>query len=297
MVDRSGSATRAILLSLLALTLFDFMGLIIKHLSPYYSAAELSAYRNIFGLVPSILVLWWSRDWHSRGRPLAMRQWKLGLFRGVVVATAQLLFYFSLSQMAFATASTLSYSNAIFMTALAVPLLGERVGWVRWSAVLVGFCGVIWIMRPGSEVFSLAALAPVGAGFCYALSGVLSRLVDDDVPTPLINLYSAVCAVFAALALALALGGFSPLAKATDMLWIVAMGGFGGFAVLALIVSYRMTEQSNLAPFSYFGIPIAFFLGWVFFDEAPWADLFPGAILIIIGGLMVIWRERRRKRA
>ena len=67
----------------------------------------------------------------------------------------------------------------------------------------------------------------------------------------------------------------------------------GGCAVLLLITSFRMTEQSNLAPFSYFGIPIAFVLGWVFFDEAPWSDLFPGALLIVAGGLMIIWRERQ----
>jgi drug/metabolite transporter (DMT)-like permease len=70
------------------------------------------------------------------------------------------------------------------------------------------------------------------------------------------------------------------------------MGGFGGTAVLFLVVSYRMTEQSNLAPFSYFGIPLAFVLGWLFFDEAPWATLFPGAILIAAGGLLIVWRER-----
>ncbi len=296
MDDKGDQVLVAILLSLLALTLFDFMGLIIKHLSPHYGAAELSAYRNIFGLIPSLIALWWSRDWHARGRPMRVRQWRLALFRGLVVTVAQFLFYYSLGRLAFATASTLSYSNALFLTALAVPLLGERVGWVRWSAVLVGFAGVVWIMRPGSDVFSLAALAPVGACKLIALTGVTARMVDPEVPTPLLNLYSSSCAVAGAVGLALALGGFSPLHSGTDMLWIFAMGGFGGSAVLALIVSYRMTEQSNLAPFSYFGIPIAFVLGWLFFDEAPWADLFPGAILIAVGGLVVIWRERRKKR-
>ena len=71
------------------------------------------------------------------------------------------------------------------------------------------------------------------------------------------------------------------------------MGGFGGCAVLLLITAVRMTEQSNLAPFSYFGIPVAFVMGWVFFDEAPWRDLFPGALLIVAGGMVIIWRERR----
>ena len=75
------------------------------------------------------------------------------------------------------------------------------------------------------------------------------------------------------------------------------MGGFGGVAVLCLVVAFRMTEQSNLAPFSYFGIPIAFVLGWIFFDEAPWSDLFPGALLIIVGGLLIVWRERGKSRS
>ena len=74
------------------------------------------------------------------------------------------------------------------------------------------------------------------------------------------------------------------------------MGVFGGIAVLFMVVSYRMTEQSNLAPFSYFGIPLAFALGWLFFDEAPWSTLFPGALLIATGGLLIVWRERLRSK-
>jgi drug/metabolite transporter (DMT)-like permease len=68
--------------------------------------------------------------------------------------------------------------------------------------------------------------------------------------------------------------------------------------VLCLVVSFRMTEPSNLAPFNYFGILFAFALGWIFFGEAPVERLFPGALLIVTGGLLVVWRERRvRKRA
>ncbi|MGB7242692.1 MAG: EamA/RhaT family transporter, partial [Sulfitobacter sp.] len=99
-------------------------------------------------------------------------------------------------------------------------------------------------------------------------------------------------AVIGSIGLALWWGGFTPVTGAQDLMWIAAMGGFGGTAVLFLVVSYRMAEQSDLAPFSYFGIPLAFVMGWLFFDEAPWADLFPGALLIILGGLLIIWRER-----
>jgi drug/metabolite transporter (DMT)-like permease len=289
--DRTGLA---IVLSLVALTLFDAMGLIIKHLSDGYSAAELSAWRNLFGLVPSVIVLWLSKAWRAGGKRLKIRQWKLAFFRGATVTFAQLSFYMSLGLMAFATASTITYASALFTTALAIPLLGERVGWARWCAVLVGFVGVIMVVQPGGAGFNIYALLPLVAAAFYALVGVTARLFDDDVPSPLVNLYSSVTAAIGAFVIAYFWGGFSPIASATDLGWIMAMGGFGGTAVLFLIVSYRMTEQSNLAPFSYFGIPLAFGMGWLFFDEAPWRTLFPGAILIAAGGLLIVWRERSR---
>ncbi len=285
--------TLAILYSLLAIVLFDAMGLIIKHLSPTYGAAELSAYRNIFGLIPAALVLWGSADWHRKGRIMRIRQWRIALFRGVILTGAQFCFYLSLGILSFATASTITYANALFLVALAVPLLGEQVGALRWIAVLIGFVGVVLVVGPGRDTFSGAALLPLAAALCYALVGVTSRMVDDDVPTALINLYSSGVAAAGSLLLAYFTGGFTPLADNTDLVWIAGMGAFGGTAVLLLITAYRMADQSDLAPFSYFGIPIAFVLGWVFYDEAPWSELFPGALLIIAGGLIIIWRERR----
>ena len=120
-----------------------------------------------------------------------------------------------------------------------------------------------------------------------------ARLIDPDVPTPLFNLHSSAFAAVGSFTLAMAVGGFSPLASLEDLGFIILMGMFGGSAVLCLVVAYRMTEPSNLAPFSYFGIPLAFVLGWLFFDETPWDALFPGAVLIAAGGLLIIWRERR----
>lgn len=289
--DRTGLA---IVLSLVALTLFDSMGLVIKHLSASYSAAELSAWRNLFGIVPTVIALAVSRQWHRAGRRWRVRQWKLALGRGVVVTFAQLFFYMSLGKMEFATASTITYANALFMTALAIPLLGEHVGLVRWSAVLIGFVGVVLVVQPGSDAFTPVALLPLAAAVFYAFVGVSARMVDDEVPSALVNLYSSIASLVGASLITLAFGGFTPIQSSADMGWIIAMGGFGGTAVLFLVISYRMTEQSNLAPFSYFGIPLAFVLGWIFFDETPWSTLFPGAILIAAGGLLIVWRERKR---
>ena len=90
--QRPDKVVTAVLLSLLAIVLFDLMGLIIKHLSDDYGAAELSAYRNLFGLIPSMIALWSSRQWHRKRRTVHMRQWKLACLRGVLVTFAQFLF-------------------------------------------------------------------------------------------------------------------------------------------------------------------------------------------------------------
>ena len=285
--------TLAILLSLFAILLFDAMGLIIKRLSSNYGAAELSAYRNLFGLVPAGIALWWSTDWHTNGRRMKIRQWKLAMLRGFVLTFAQFFYYLSLGILEFATASTITYANALFMVALAVPILGEKVGPARWTAVLIGFAGVILVVGPGRDSFTFAALLPLAAAACYALTGVTARVIDGDVSSALINLYSSSVAAIGALLLATFTTGFSPLSHASNLWWIFGMGFFGGSAVLLMVTAFRMTEQSNLAPFSYFGIPIAFALGWLFYGETPWSDLFPGAILIVAGGLVIIWRERR----
>jgi len=286
----------AILLSLFSIVLFDLMGLIIKYLSNDYSAAELSAYRNFFGLIPSTIALWSSRQWHQKGRIMRVRQWRIACLRGLLVSFAQLLFYLSLGRLAFATATTITYSNALFMTALAVPLLNERVGHTRWFAVGIGFLGVVMIVGPTGESFTLDALLPLGAAFLYALSGVMARMLDEDVPSPLINLYSSAVSFLSAVLITFFAGGFSMLDGPSDLGWIVLMGCFGGSAVLVMIISYRMTEQSNLAPFNYFGILIAFAFGWIFFGESPIDDLFPGALLIILSGLLIVWRERQLRR-
>ena len=290
---RQPSAGLAIGLSLVALFLFSAMGLIIKLLSAGYGAAELSAWRNIFGLVPSIIVLWSSAEWRGKGRQVKMRQWKLACFRGFAVTIAQLMFYESLKLIDFATATTISYASALFVTALAVPLLGDKVGVIRWASVVVGFVGVVLVMNPGSDSFSWSAALPLGAAFLYGLTAVTARMIDDDVPSALLNLYSSGFATLGSILMALALGGFTPIAQVSDFLWIVTMGAFGGSAVLFWVVSYRMTEPSNLAPFNYFGIPMAFVLGWAFFGETPFNELFPGGALIIAGGLMIVWRERQ----
>ncbi|MEM8687521.1 MAG: DMT family transporter [Pseudomonadota bacterium] len=290
--SRYGPFVSGTIVILTAIFLFSVMGAIIKYLGPSYGAQQLSAFRNGFGLIPSCLVLLFSRDWHAAGRPIIIRQWKLGLLRGGFVAVAQVCFYAALVHIEFATASTLAFAGPLFITALSVPVLREHVGGWRWTAVAIGFVGILFIMRPGSEIFTLYAVLPILAAFFYACSSITVRLMDDDVPSATLNIYSTSGALLGALLILFSTSRYTPVASAQDWLWLIALGIVGGCAVLGLIVAYRLTSPSNLAPFEYFGIPFSFVIGWFAFGEAPFERLFPGALLIVAGGLLILWRER-----
>ncbi len=297
MLPVQGPFARAVFFVLLAIFLFDLQGVIIKFLGERYPVQQLASFRNVFGLIPSLLVLLLSREWHSRGRILAIRQWRLGLGRGLYIAAAQFCFYLAITKMELATASTLTFIGPVLITLLSIPILEHRVGGWRWIAVVVGFCGVLLIMAPGTELFTLYSLLPLGAALGYSLSTVCVRLFDDTVPTALINMYASVGALLGALGILFATTGYLGVYSLNDWLLLILMGLVGGFAVLSLITAYRLTQPANLSPFEYFGIPFAFVLGWIFFDEAPFGRLIPGVFLIVAGGLIIAWRERVRRLA
>ncbi len=288
---------RAVLILLFGIMLLDIMGALVKSLLHDYSAQELSAWRNIVGMVPSLIVLGATREVRLSRKALIIRQWPLAMLRGVFVAMAQLAFYVSLSHLEFATVSALTYTMSLFAVALSVPVLKERVGIWRWIAVLSGFGGAMWIVRPGSDAFSVFAIFPLIAAFLYASSSVTVRLIDRDVSNALLYLYSAFAAALGAVLVAVMTTGFSPITSGIDLFKIIAMGTIGGTGVLCLMVAVRLVSPSTLAPFNYFGILSAFSVGYLFFGEAPVDKLFPGVLLIVAGGLLIIWREHGRSMA
>lgn len=292
MTGRAGPVWKAVLISLTGIFFLDIMGLLVKYLVDYYPAQQLATLRNLFAIIPSLVLLCFMADWRWDREHIVIEKWWLGFLRGGFITIAQTCFYVSLGFMAFATASALTFTMSLFTTAISGPLLGHRIGPWRWGAVLIGFCGVMWILRPGSDAFTFAALLPVCAALFYGMTAVTSPLFPAHVPTAVINLYTNISAMTGAAILTLFTTGFVPITSWTDLGLMVAMGLSGGVGVLALIFAYRMTEPSNLSPFDYVGILFAFALGWIFFDEAPVDQLFPGVILIIAGGIMILWRER-----
>ncbi len=289
--------TRAVMVILLAILLFDIQAAIIKFLGGHYSVPQIATFRNIFGLIPAILLVYLTKT-HVRGRSrFVLRQWPLTIVRGASIAGAQFCLYLSLNRMEFATASTLAYAGPLFITALSVPILHHQVGAIRWLAVSIGFMGIVLVMRPQeADLFQWVTLLPICAAFGYALSSVLVRLFDDSSPTSVINLYTTVCALAFTFVLMLATDAYLPIATIEDWIWMLLMGIVGSMAVFFLITAYRLTLPSNLAPFEYFGIPFSFIIGWVFFHEAPFSRLIPGVFFIVGGGLLIFWRERSRLR-
>ena len=286
---------RAILVCLLAYLCFDLMSVHVRILSASYSPQELSVYRNVLGVLPSILLLMYTRELSFDIKDYKIKKWKLAFGRGLLVALAQLLFYTALADLELATVSALGQTNAIFIVLIAVIFYREKVGLWRWSAVIVGFGGAVWIMQPGSNLFTWSAALPIGAAFCYAASMVTLRSFDVSISSAIIYFYSSIAAALGAILLAIGTTDFSPIQSISDALLIFSMSLCGGFGVVFLMYAFRQAPASVLAPFSYFGILTAFGLGWIIFDELPIDKLFPGVILIVLSGLTILWREERNK--
>jgi len=284
---------RAVMFLIVSILFFDAMSIAVRQLLDRFSAQELSAYRNFLGVLPSLVVMVWVGELRLRGTNLRIRQWKLALMRGLIVAAAQLFYYAALGHLEYATVASLGFSGPLFVVAMSVPVLGEKVGLWRWGAVLIGLVGVLLVLRPGSDAFSLAALFPVGAAFCYALSTMTVRKFDTGVSNALIYLYSSLASAAGAALFASVTTEFTPITSWADAGLILFMGLSGGVGVLCLMLGYRLVPPSIVAPFQYFGLISALAVGWFFFNELPVATLFPGVLFIVASGLVILWREGR----
>ena len=286
-------------LLLLGLLLLDFMSVIAKMLRPDFPAALVALSRNIFALIPLIVFFYFENRRWIKLQELHIPQWRLAIARGLMVAFAQLSLYGALGHLELATTITIAFAGPFFITVLSVFILGERVGLWRWIAVMIGFVGVIWVIRPGSDVFSWWAILPVIAAFLYANTLVFARRFEPGTSNAVINLYSIGGAIAASCVLVLvtALSVEAPLIVELTMrhiLLAILMGTVGGTGVYCLTLAFRGGEASLLAPIEYFGIFTSLILGWVFFSEWPVERLFPGVILIVGAGLIIIVRTHRR---
>ena len=288
------SNMKAILTCLLAYFFFDVMSVHVRILSINYSTQELSVYRNVIGVLPAIFYMWYSKELSLKISDYKLDKWKLAISRGLVIAVAQLCLYTAIAKLELATVSALGQVSALFTVLLAIFIYNEQVGFWRWTAVIFGFVGALMIIRPGSDIFSWYSILPICAAFCYASSIITLRSFKSSISSAILFLYSAISAAFGAMVLAFGSISFTPIKSLIDAILIMSMAVCGGFGVVFLMYAFRNAPSALLAPFSYFGILTSFLIGWIVFDEFPVDTLFPGVLLILISGFVIIWRENQK---
>ena len=287
----------AIAVLLFGVFVFDLMSVLVRFLGGNYPIFQVAIFRNFFGIIPPVLLLWHYKQFATLRALNSCRFHSILLIRSVCVVAAQYCFYTALTKIEFATACALGFTGPLFITALSVPLLGHHVGLWRWCAIGIGFIGMLTVMKPFHASFSSYMIYPIIAALGYAISSLLVRLYPEDIPSASIQLTQQISACLLAMICLFVLEVPIPLQSQGDAGLLLLMGIFGGTGVMCLVIAYRMSDPSSLSPFEYFGIPISFTLGWLFFAEAPFDDLFPGIIFIILAGLIIIYRERRTKQA
>ena len=284
---------RAVAIILFGIVAFDMMAVTVRMLGSEYPILQISVLRNIIGIIPALLLLTVGSGLSSLRRILNKRHLKIIMIRSIAVLVAQFSYYTALTKIEFATAATLGFTSPFFVTLLSIPLLGHQIGFVRFAAIIIGFLGVTAIFQPFNDSFTFWMLLPVLAGFGYGLSSVLVRLIPDEVPSAAIQISQQLLTCILGFCFLIGFDEIKPIGSINDLYLFALMGFCGGVGVLCLVISYRLADPSSVSVFEYFGIPVSFILGWFFFTEAPFSTLFPGVLLIIGAGLLIVFRERR----
>ncbi|MBO6636752.1 MAG: DMT family transporter [Roseitalea sp.] len=227
----------------------------------------------------------WTRAYFAR--PIVVRN--AGEVLGVVC------FVTALALMPLSTASAILQAQPLVVTLGAALFLGEKVGWRRWSAVMIGFFGVIIIVRPGMAGFTPAALLAVAAVVGLAMRDLATRRVETGVSTMQLSTLASLVILPPAFIMMIAYGGWSPMST-TTMLYVLGAATAGMMAYYAITLSLRIGELSVIAPFRYSRLLFALILGFVLFDERPDIPMMIGSALIIGTGIYAFYRERVRAR-
>jgi drug/metabolite transporter (DMT)-like permease len=283
------SALRGIAFMVAGGACFAVMDSLVKWVSPRFAISQIIFFRSLFALLPIGVLA--AREGGLR----ALRTARPGgqVLRSLCGLISLCSFVYAFGHMPLADAVGIGFSAPILITALSVPLLGESVGIRRWSAVLVGFVGVIIIVRPGGGVLQATALVAFVGTLFYALAMILIRQLGRSETTIAIAFYySATCIVVAGAAL--------PFQWATpdlaDGLCLLALGIIGGFGQLFVTAAFRSAPVAIVAPFDYVSIIYVSLIGYAVWGDVPDTPLLVGAAILVASGLYILHRETRRGR-
>jgi len=279
----------AIGLVLLSLVTFSGLDAISKVLVVDYSPILITWGRygvNLALLIPFAL--------RVGAHPFATAGIGLQIGRGVAMGGSSVLYIAGLAHMALADATAVAFAAPLIVTALSIPFLGERVGIRRWSAVAVGFIGVLIVVRPGSSAFHPASFFPLGSAACWAMGLVITRRIKTRDATLTTLLYTTLVAFLVTSAFLPWVWQPLPL-HALGL--ILVMGMISTAGQYFLLLGYQRGPASLLAPFSYVQIITSTFWGAVLFNTWPEASTWVGAAIVVASGLYTLHRQRVRSGA
>jgi drug/metabolite transporter (DMT)-like permease len=286
--ERSRERLRGIGYMVAAVFIFSIMDSLMKRLSAHYAPLQISCLRCISSWLFLLPTIAWQGNWNT----LRARNAPLHLFRAVLGIGMLTSFVFAVHRLSLAQTYSLFLAAPLLMTALSVPIHGEKVTAKRWLAIVVGLSGVLVILQPwGSGSFSMSAAAAAAlATICYSLSALTVRTLGRG--------NSSMSMVFWYLLLvslgsgALALGDWRPV-PASDWGWLFGIGVTGALGQMWLTDAFRRAPPSVVGPFEYTAIVWAFAIDWIFWSASPSLGLVVGAFIVIASGIFVILDEHR----
>lgn len=264
---------------------FVMMDSTAKFLTEDYSTVQITWCRYLFHMLTAlpILVAW-------RGRSVFhTRRLDLQLIRSVLLLGSTVFYFIALRYIPLATAASIGFVAPLFLTALSVPLLKERVGMRRWIAVGIGFFAVFLIIRPGFGLMHWAMVMPLLVAACFALYQIVTRLLGPIDHWSVTLFYSGVVGLVVMSAM---LPGSWRAPDVAGWCLLIFVGFMGAVSHLCMIRAFTLTPASMLAPFSYLQLAWAVAIGYLVFGNLPDRWTAVGAAVIVLSGLYIWYRER-----
>jgi drug/metabolite transporter (DMT)-like permease len=284
----SSTHFRAAGLMLGSTVLFALMAVAIRLASETLHTFEIAFFRNFFGLLAAMPLL-------VRHGPSLLRTTQLPRYfvRCLIGVVSMFCGFWAIGNLPLAQAVSLSYSTPIFVTIAAVVFLHEQVRARRWAAVLLGFVGVLVIVRPGSGDFSLASLVAVAAALLSGIVSIQIKQLSYTEPADRIVFYTTLIWVPMSLLPALAVWEWP---QGIAWLWVVAAGCLGTGGHMLWTRALKLGDVSALTPISFMQLPIVAVAGWLLFAEAPSAYTAVGAAIIFAANAYIAHREAQLAR-
>ena len=270
-----------------AVACFALLDTTAKYLNLYMSTWQVvwARYTGAF-LYPFIVSNPWTRPGLTRtNRPL------LQLSRSVLLLGSTVCNFAALRYLQLDEAIALIFSTPFFVAALSGPMLGEWVRWRRWSAIAVGFLGVVVVARPGAASFHPAALLSLSAALCYALYSITTRILARTDSNETTLFYSNLVGALALLPVVPLV--WSTPSDAVVIALMAATGAIGSFGHYLLIAAHRLAPAAVLSPFIYSEIVLVTALGFLVFGDVPNRFTLTGAAIVVASGLYLLHRERK----